>query len=83
MAKKNLHTVSQVLEVNDFTRCLTSDENWAFMQKLTPFPLLRYKLWLLVRVSLINGPTVDKFLCQVTSAFLFQKGKNVNQIFKK
>ncbi len=37
------------------------------MEELTPFPLfLRYKLRILVL-----GPTVDKFICQITSSFCF------------
>jgi hypothetical protein len=48
LAKENLQTVSQLLEENDFTGCLTMDENRTLKEELTPFPLLQYKLQLLV-----------------------------------
>jgi hypothetical protein len=55
--------MSQLLEVDDLTGRLTTDENRALIGELIHFPLLMYKLQLLVRL-LRNGPTIDKFVCQ-------------------
>ncbi len=67
--------MSQLLEVDDLTGHLTTDENRALIEEVTIFPLLQYKLQLLVHL-LRNGPKADRFVCQVASAFpLFQMGK--------
>ncbi len=42
VSEKNLHTVSQLLEVDDLTGCLTTDENRALMEELTPPPSAYY-----------------------------------------
>jgi hypothetical protein len=56
----NLHTVSQQLEVDDFTGLLTMDENQVILDNLTPFPQLKYKLGLLIH-TLLHAPVIGKF----------------------
>jgi hypothetical protein len=40
----NLHTVSQLLEENDLSIQLATDENETLIEELTAFPVLQYKL---------------------------------------
>jgi hypothetical protein len=56
-----------LLKGNDFTRRLTTDENRALKEELTLFPLLDYKLQLLVCL-LRNGQRIEKIVCQVASS---------------
>ncbi len=63
LAQKNLHTVAQLLEVNELTGHLTFDEKRALMEEFIPFPLLLYSSnRLLVRLHR-NRPT--KFVCKL------------------
>jgi hypothetical protein len=83
LANRGLYTVSQLLEINDLTGQLTTEENRAQFEDLAVYPHLRHKLRLFVRVFRW-GPTTDKLNCQVTAASsLFLVGKNLSQIFKK
>jgi hypothetical protein len=80
---KNIHTVSQLLEVNDLTGQLTVDENRLLLADLSIYPHLQHKLHLLIHSSQ-RGPVVDKFVTHTTTAFsLFHLDKNLSQIFKQ
>jgi hypothetical protein len=46
---KIINTVSQLMEMDDLTGCLTTAENRALMLDLISHPLLQYKLHLLIR----------------------------------
>jgi hypothetical protein len=52
LAEENLHTVSQLQEVDDLTGHLTIDENRALMEALTPFPLLQYTVLRVIRMQI-------------------------------
>jgi hypothetical protein len=67
LREKSLHTVSQLLEVNDLTGHLTIDENRLLLTDLTPYPQLQHKLHLLIH-SLRRAPVVDKLVIQTTTA---------------
>jgi hypothetical protein len=64
----NLHTVFQLLEVDDLTGCLTSIENRALLEELMSFPLLQYKLRLLI-CFLRSRPTVEKLVSKAMALF--------------
>jgi hypothetical protein len=50
LAGRGVLTVSQLLEINDLTGRLTTDENRALFKELAIFPHLQHKLRLFVRV---------------------------------
>jgi hypothetical protein len=80
---KSLYTVSQLLEVNDLTGRLTTDENRLLLPDLAPYPQLQHKLRLLIH-SLRRTPVVDKFTTPTAKASsLFCLDKNLSQIFMK
>ncbi len=60
LKEKSLYTVSQLLEVNDLTGRLTTDENRLLLTDLTLYPQLQHKLRLLVH-TLRQAPVVEKF----------------------
>ncbi len=78
-----MHTVSQLLEVNDLTGRLTVDENEALLARLGVYPHLQHKLRIFIR-SMRRAPVVDKFVTPITTATsLFALDKNLSQIFKQ
>jgi hypothetical protein len=78
LREKSLHTVSQLLGVNDLTGRLTIDENRLLLTDLTPYPQLQHKLHLLIH-ALRRAPVVDKFVIQTTTASsLFCLDKNLS-----
>ncbi len=80
---QQVYSVSQLLEVNDLTGCLTVDENVALLTGLANFPHLQHKLRLLVR-SMRRAPVVDKFVTPITTATsLFLLDKNLSQVYKQ
>jgi hypothetical protein len=80
---RDVYTVSQLLEVNDLTDCLTVDENRLLLADLAIYPHLQHKLRLLIR-SMRRPPVVDKFVTPLIIAFsLFILDKNLSQIFKQ
>ncbi len=83
LAGRGILTVSQLLEINDLTGRLTTEENRALFEDLAVYPHLQHKLRLFVRVFR-QGPIVDELTCQVTAASsLFLVDKNLSQIFRK
>ncbi len=83
LAEREILTVSQLLEINDLTGRLTTDENRVLFEELAIFPHLQHKLRLFVRVF-HRGPIVDKLVCPVTAASsLFPVEKNLSQIFRR
>jgi hypothetical protein len=83
LCDNNVCTVSQLLEVNDLTGRLTTDENTALLAQLAAYPHLQHKIRLLIR-SLRRAPVVDKFVAPITTATsLFSLDKNLSQIFKQ
>jgi hypothetical protein len=46
---KNILTIYQLLEIDDLTGRLTTDENRALFDELPAFPQLQYKLRLLIQ----------------------------------
>ncbi len=81
--ERGILTVSQLLEINDLTGRLTTDENRALFEELAIFPHLQHKLRLFVR-NFRRGPIVDKMVCPVTTgSFLFQIEKNLSQTFRR
>jgi hypothetical protein len=81
---KNLHTISQLLEVNDLTGRLPVEEKILLIADLTPYPHLQHKLCLLIN-SLRCAPVVDKFATSTTTtaSSLFCLDKNLSQVYKK
>jgi hypothetical protein len=67
LADRGLYTVSQLLEINDLTGRLTTEENRALFEDLAIYPHLQHKLRLFVRVFR-RGPIADKLQCQATAA---------------
>ncbi len=49
LVERGILTVSQLLEINDLTGRLTTDENGALFEELAIFPHLQHKLRLFVR----------------------------------
>ncbi len=83
LADREIFTVSQLLEINDLTGRLTTDENRALFEELAIFPHLQHKPPLFVRVFR-RGPIVDKLVSPVTAASsLFLVEKNLSQIFRR
>jgi hypothetical protein len=83
MFNVGVFTVSQLLEINDLTGRLTTEENRALFEELAIFPHLQHKLRLFVRVFR-RGPIADKLVCPVTAASsLFLVEKNLSQIFRR
>jgi hypothetical protein len=83
LADRGILTVSQLLEINDLTGRLTTEENRVLFEDLAVYPHLQHKLRLFVRVFR-RGPIVDKLVCQVTAASsLFLVEKNLSQIFRQ
>jgi hypothetical protein len=80
---KKILTISQLLEIDDLTGRLTTDENRALFDELPAFPQLQYKLRLLIR-TMCRAPLADIFMAHNTMAFsLFCLERNLSQIFKK
>jgi hypothetical protein len=78
-----VHTVSQLLEVNDLTGRLTTTENEPLLTQLAVYHHLQHKLRLLIR-SMRRAQVVDKFVTPITTATsLFALEKNLSQIFKQ
>jgi hypothetical protein len=80
---RGIYTVSQLLEINDLSGRLTTEENKALFEDLAVYPHLQHKLHLFAR-AFRRGPIADKLNCQVTAAssrFLVEK--NLSQIFRK
>jgi hypothetical protein len=83
LADRGILTVSQLLEINDLTGRLTTEESRALFEELATYPHLQHKLCLFARVFW-RGPIVDKLVCQVTAASsLFLVEKNLSQIFRR
>ncbi len=62
-----MSTVSQLLEVDDLTGRLTTDENKVLIAELAFAPQIQYKLCLLV-CTMQHAPVLDKFLTQIKVA---------------
>ncbi len=83
LADRGIFTISQLLEINDLTGWLTTEENRALFEDLAVYPHRQHKLRLFVRVFR-RGPIADKLNCQVTAASsLFLVEKNLSHIFRK
>jgi hypothetical protein len=83
LADHGIFNVSQLLEINDLTGRLTTEENRVLFEDLAVYPHLQHKLPLFVRVFR-RGPIADKLTCQVTAASsLFLVEKNLSQILRK
>ncbi len=79
---KHIHTVSQILEVDDLTGRLTVDENRALLDDLAASPQLQYKLRLLAH-PFCRALEADMFVTQTTVATsLFSLDKNLSQVFR-
>jgi hypothetical protein len=83
LVEREILTVSQLLEINDLTGRLTTDENRALFKELAIFPHLQHKLHFFAR-NFRRGPIVDKMVCPVTAgSSLFLVEKNLSQIFRR
>ncbi len=83
LVERGILTVSQLLEVNDLTGRLSTDENRALLEDLTVFPHLQHKLRLFVR-NFRRAPIADKMVCPVTAgSSFFLVEKNLSQIFRR
>jgi hypothetical protein len=83
LVERGILTVSQLLEVNDLTGRLSTDENRALFEDLTAFPHLQHKLRLFVR-NFRRAPIADKMSCPITAgSSFFLVDKNLSQIFRR
>jgi hypothetical protein len=83
LVERGILTVSQLLEVNDLTGRLSTDENRALFEDLTVFPHLQHKLRLFVR-NFRRAPIADKMVCPATAgSSFFLVEKNLSQIFRR
>jgi hypothetical protein len=83
LVERGILTVSQLLEVNDLTGRLSTDENRALFEDLTVFPHLQHKLRLFVR-NFRRAPIADKMSCPATAgSSFFIVDKNLSQIFRR
>jgi hypothetical protein len=77
------NTVSQIMEVDNLTGRLTTDENRVLLADFAPFSLHQHKLRLLNQ-ALRRSLTVDKTIGLATMGYaLFQLYKNISIVNKK
>jgi hypothetical protein len=74
--------VVQLLYIDDLIGRPTTGKNRALLEELKPFPLLHYKLRLLIR-RIRHAPTADKLAIQAMAHTLFHLDRNFSHIFKK
>jgi hypothetical protein len=83
---KNILTIYQLLEINDLTGRLTTDDNSALFDELPAFPQLQYKLRLLIR-TMCRAPMADMFMAHNTmmafSLFCLDKKQQRHILYKQ
>jgi hypothetical protein len=79
LAQRGLFTVFQLMEVDEPTGRLSTDENRGLMQELVTHSLLQHKIQLLIQ-SLRFGLTADKHVGLSTTGFsLFQLDRIISR----
>jgi hypothetical protein len=58
------------MEVDKFTRRMTTDENRALLAELATLPLIQHKLRILIH-ALWRGQTADKVVSLATTCYVF------------